>query len=248
NSRSPPPPPRASVPRARCRAGTAPVPEPPPRKPVQPAARTAGEPPPLTSNAREGLRSSPRYRLRRASIARPLAHPKVLRPLRRVGAAAITDPEGLYPDRLFRRGRERPAFTEPRTLRVRVPDVPQRLFRPLRPGLGRALLIRDPAELLYEHRHAGALALRDDRADPVDVAQARTGPALPADDHPVDPGFIREPGTLRPRAADGRIADPRAQVHRPEKRLAGEEAHGGGGLDQVRDPLVSRGLVLDGRA
>src|SRR3990167_7623509 len=58
-------------------------------------------------------------------------------------------------------------------------------------GAGCELDARTPigrlrAELFHEHRHLRGMALVDHRLDPFERTQPRAGPALSADDHPIE--------------------------------------------------------------
>src|SRR5690348_4379602 len=106
----------------------------------------------------------------------------------------------------------------------------------------------------------------------------RARPALAAGDHPVDfrpldadelspdMALATTPDALQRRASGSgfnpveakqrvdhtvielvRFGDP-CQIERPQQRLAGEEAHSGGGGEKMRDALVGGGLVLDADA
>src|SRR6266851_6433279 len=84
------------------------------------------------------------------------------------------------------------------------------------------------AELLHKTRHSRRFALRDDGANPGQIAGAGIGAALAADNDPIE-----------------RVESP---VEWSQQRLARQEPHRRRRLQEQPYPLVGALLVLDGDA
>jgi hypothetical protein len=157
------------------------------------------------------------------------------------------------------------------TVRVVLDPIVNRVL--LRPASARAVEVaREPgivaladvrAELLHEHGHARGLALFDEAPRPRRPQRPRPWAALAADDHPIKRGWFHAipsqvcrqsifsatvGGELAVPLLEIRELDPRGDVDLSQQRLRTDEPHRRRRLQQQRDPLVGKVLVLDADA
>ena len=88
---------------------------------------------------------------------------------------------------------------------------------------------RRRAELLHEYGCPRRPALLDDALYPCGIAWPRTVPALASRNHPVERRIPFE-------------------IDRPEQRLRADEPDGGGRIEQHRNALIRRALILSRHA